>query len=313
MRIKTLILTLGLALGLVSHAFAFDVGIVAFQMSSETHARVANAAKAAAEAKGWKVTILNSAGAMPEHAAQIENLIQAKVGAIIIAMGKPVETDAQLADAKKAGIPVITVMSGGSDKTLFDVQVNEYSVGAQSSLYLLGQLNYQGNILVERFEGNVGTRIRGRILDAVLAENQAVKVLGSHAMARTASWRDDVKAGMEALLLRNQGKIDGIWASFDGQAYIIDDLLTQQGAKRGKPVLVSTDGGMETYRRIADKSSLLMATVMIPFEEMGKFAVEATDRIVVKKEAKEKVVPGPYFLMDAVLVDESNVGQYLKR
>src|SRR5262245_56349622 len=169
MRIKSLLLSLGLAVGLASQAFAFDVGIVAFQMSSETHARVANAAKAAAEAKGWKVTILNSAGAMPEHAAQIENLIQAKVGAIIVAMGKPVETDAQLTEAKKAGIPVITVMSGGSDKTLFDVQVNEYSVGAQSALYLLGQLGYQGNILVERFEGNVGTRIRGRILDAVLA------------------------------------------------------------------------------------------------------------------------------------------------
>jgi simple sugar transport system substrate-binding protein/ribose transport system substrate-binding protein len=139
-----------------------------------------------------------------------------------------------------------------------------------------------------------------------------VKVLGSHAMARTASWRDDVKAGMEALLLRNQGKVDGIWASFDGQAYIIDDLLAQQGAKRGKPVLVSIDGGAETYRRIADKSSLLMATVMIPFEDMGKFAVDAVERIVVKKEPKASVVAGPYHFMDAVLVDESNVAKYLK-
>jgi simple sugar transport system substrate-binding protein/ribose transport system substrate-binding protein len=55
-----------------------------------------------------------------------------------------------------------------------------------------------------------------------------------------------------------------------------------------------------------------MATVMIPFEDMGKFAVDAVDRIVVKKEAKEKVVTGPYHFMDAVLVDESNVAKYLK-
>jgi ribose transport system substrate-binding protein len=294
-------------------ARAFDLGIVAFQMSSETHARVANAAKAAAEAKGWKVTLLNSAGAMPEHAAQIENLIRAKVGAIVIAMGKPVETDAQLAEARKAGIPVITVMSGGSPHTLFDVQVNEYQVGAEAALYLLGQLGYQGNILVERFEGNVGTRIRGKILDAVLSENQAVKVLGQHSMARTASWREDVRAGMEALLLKNQGRIDGIWASFDGQAFIIDDLLGQAGAKRGKPVLVSIDGGPEAFRRIADPGSLLMATVSIPFEEMGAFAVEAAERIAVRKEPKDAVVKGPYHLMNAVLVDAGNVSQFLKK
>jgi hypothetical protein len=55
---------------LASPAFAFDVGIVAFQMSSETHARVANAAKDAATAKGWKVQILNSEGSLPRPTAR---------------------------------------------------------------------------------------------------------------------------------------------------------------------------------------------------------------------------------------------------
>jgi simple sugar transport system substrate-binding protein/ribose transport system substrate-binding protein len=299
-----------LALG--GPAAAFDLGIIAFQMSSETHARVANAAQAAAREKGWKVTLLNSAGAMPDHAAQIENLVQAKVGALVIAMGKPIEADEQLKAAKAAGIPVVTVMSGASPHALFDVQVNEYQVGAQAALYLLGQLRYQGNILQQRFDGNVGTRIRGRVLDAVLAENTAIKTIGSHSMARTASWREDVKAGMEALLLKNQGKVDGIWASFDGQAYVIDDILTRSGAVKGKPALVSIDGGPETYRRIADPSSTLMATVAIPFEEMGRRAVEAIDRIAVKKEPVDTLVQGPYLMLDAVLVDKSNVAQFLK-
>ncbi len=293
-------------------AQAFDLGVIAFQMSSETHARVANTAQAAAKEKGWKVTLLNSAGSMPDHTAQIENLIQAKVNALVIAMGKPIEADAQMKAAKDAGIPVITVMAGASPHALFDIQVNEYQVGAQAALYLLGQLRYQGNILTNRFEGNNGTRIRGRILDAVLAENTAVKVIGSHSMARTASWREDVKSGMEALLLKNQGKVDGIWASFDGQAYIIDDILARMGATKGKPALVSIDGSPETYRRIADPGSMILATVAIPFEEMGKKAVELVDEIVVKKQPAEKFVQGPYLMMDAVLVDQSNVKQFLK-
>jgi len=43
-------------------------------------------------------------------------------------------------------------------------------------------------------------------LDVILSENQAVKVLGNHTMSRTASWRDDVRNGMQALILQNKGK-----------------------------------------------------------------------------------------------------------
>lgn len=299
-----------LALG--SQAQAFEVGIIGFQFSSETHARVANAAAAAAKAKGWGVTLLNSEGALPKHAEQFDALIAKKVDAIIIAMGKPVEADAQFKAAKDAKIPVVTVQSGSSPHALFDIQTNEYKVGADAALYLLGQLGYQGNIVTARFDLNVASRIRGRILDAVLAENQAVKELGKFSMARTQSWRDDVRAGMQALLLQNQGKINGIWASFDGQAYIIDDLLQAQGVKKGQIPLVSVDGGKETYARIADPASTFLATVAIPFEAMGQQAVDAIQTIVVEKKPKETVTSGPYLFTDAVLVDKTNVQQFLK-
>jgi ribose transport system substrate-binding protein len=314
---KTLFRKAALAAGIVgalmaaTSARAFDVAIVGFQMSSETHARVANAASAAAKAKGWTATVLNSEGSLPKHAEQLDTLIQRKPGAIIVAMGKPVEAEAQLKAAKAAGIPVLTVMAGTSEHTLFDIQVNEYKVGADAALWLLGQINYQGNILTQRFEGNVGTRIRGRVLDAVLSENTGVKVVGTHTMARTQSWRDDVRNGMQALLLRNRDGLAGIWASFDGQAYVIDDLLKAQGVKKGQIALVSIDGGVETYRRIADPESTLMATVTIPFEEMGKRAVDAIDAIVVKKEAKASITTGPYLFLDAVVVDANNVKTFL--
>src|SRR5258706_10235784 len=125
-------------------AHAFKLGIIAFQMSSETHARVANAAAEAAKSLGWQVQILNSEGSLPKHAEQIEAMIQAKVDGLIIAMGKPVEADAQLAAAQKAGIPVITAVAGTSPYTLFDIQVNDYQIGAQATLYLLAKLNTKG-------------------------------------------------------------------------------------------------------------------------------------------------------------------------
>lgn len=293
-------------------AAAFDIGVIGFQFSSETHARVANAASEAAKAKGWGVTLLNSEGSLPKHAEQFEALIAKKVGAIIIAMGKPIEADAQFKAAKTAGIPVITVQSGASPHALFDIQTNEYKIGAEAALYLFGQMGYQGAIVTARFDLNAASRIRGKILDSVLSENTSVKELGKFSMARTQSWRDDVRAGMQALLLQNQGKIQGVWASFDGQAYIIDDLLKAQGVKKGQIPLVSIDGGVESYRRIADPDSTFMATVAVPFEEMGRMAVDAVDRIAVQKQPVKSVASGPYLFVDSVLVDQTNVAKFLK-
>ena len=134
------------ALAAAGAAHAFEVGVIAFQMSSETHARAANAASEAARAKGWTVTQLNAEGSLPKLAEQLDTLVNKKVDAIVVAMGKPVETDAQLQAAKEKGIPVVGVMSGASPHMLFDVEVNEYATGAQSVLYLLGKMGYQGNI-----------------------------------------------------------------------------------------------------------------------------------------------------------------------
>lgn len=298
--------------GFANSAQAFELGVIGFQFSSETHARVANAVAAAAKAKGWSVTLLNSEGSLPKHAEQFETLIAKKVDAIIIAMGKPIEADAQFKEAKDAGIPVITVASGASPYALFDIETDEYKVGADAALDLLGRLGFHGNIVTARFDLNSSTRVRGKILDVVLSENQAVKELGKFSMARTQSWRDDVRAGMQALLLQNQGKINGIWAAFDGQAYIIDDLLQSQGVKKGDIPLVSADGGPETYARIADPNSSLVASVSEPFEEMGQKAVDAVEAIAVKKQPKETITTGPYLFVDSVLVDQSNVKNFLK-
>ena len=287
-------------------AAAAEIGIVAFQMSSDTHARTANAAADHARAAGVEATVLNSEGAVPKHAEQVDTLIQKGVDGIILAMGKTQELDAQLAAAKAKGIPVITVMSGTSPHTAFDVNVNEAAVGAQIGMHLLGLMNFEGALMMQRYEGHGGTRMRGRIMDVILEENTGVSVAGTHSMARTQSWREDVRAGMEALILKNRGQFQAIWASFDGQGFVIDDLLREQGYKRGEVFLTGVDGGQEAFARIRDPESLFTATVAIPFESMGVAAVDAMMRLL-DGAAPEEITAGPFLYMDAVLVDSTNV------
>jgi ABC-type sugar transport system substrate-binding protein len=59
-------------------------------------------------------------------------------------------------------------------------------------------------------------------------------------------------------------------------------------------------------------ASTFTATVSIPFEEMGKQAVDAIQAIVVDKKPKETVTSGPYLFTEAVLVDKTNVDKFLK-
>ena len=80
-----------------------------------------------------------------------------------------------------------------------------------------------------------------------------------------------------------------------------------------KPVLISVDGGVETYRRIADPKSFLMATIAIPFERMGTESVNVLERLVVKKEPHDSINAGPYIYMQSELVDKTNVAQYIKK
>ncbi len=54
-----------------------------------------------------------------------------------------------------------------------------------------------------------------------------------------------------------------------------------------------------------------MATVTIPFEEMGRRAVEAVERIVLQGEPAAAMTPGPYLFLDAALVDRHNVQGFL--
>ncbi len=297
-----------LAAGLLfsSTAYCAQIGIIAFQMSADTHARTANAAVAEAESRGHTVTLLNSEGAVPRHAEQLDTLIQKGVDGIILAMGKTQELEAQLAAAKDKGIPVITVMSGASAHTAFDVNVNEAAVGAQVGMHLLGLMDYDGGLMLQRYEGHGGTRMRGRIFDVILEENTGVTVVGSHTMAKTKSWREDVRAGMEALLLKNRGDFEAIWTSFDGQAFVIDDLLREQGYKRGDVILTGVDGGQEAFARIRDPESLFTATVAIPFERMGAAAADAVEKMIQGTPANE-ITAGPFLYMDAVLVDGTNV------
>lgn len=254
---------------------ALKVGFVATNLSAESQARTAKQFEKIGKDKGWDLTILNSQGSIETQSTQVDNLVQMKVNAIVLAMGHPSEIMPSIKAANDAGIPVLTISSGYVDGVLADITSNDFVMGAKLSSHLLDSLGGKGNIIVIKFVKNVGCRKRGEVLDAMLPEYPEIKVLGEYTVAGTARFMDDTTSAMETFVTKFGDKIDGVWCAFDQLAYACSDVLQAQGYT-GVPV-VGIDGNDETFRRI--QNGTMNATVSQPFEDMANKAGDIIENI----------------------------------
>lgn len=289
--------------------FAIKVGFIATNFAAESQARVANAFEKLAKANGWEPILLNSRGSYETQANQLENLVQMKVNAIVMAMAHPLEIRPALEKAFAAGIPVITIDSGYVEGVIADITCDNFVMGAKISTYLVDSLGGQGNIVVIKFEKHHGTRKRGKVLDQVLSEYPGIKVLAEYTVPASARFMEDARSAMETFVQRFGKQINGVWCAFDQLAYSASDVLQEYGLKN--VIVVGVDGNEETFRRI--KAGTMTATVAQPFEEMAAIAIDLVKKIVIQKMKPSEAAPRKIIYVDAPLVDASNVDQYMSK
>jgi ABC-type sugar transport system substrate-binding protein len=291
--------------GSAASAAELKVGFVATNFAAEAQARVANAFENIAKEKGWNAQMLNSAGSIDTQSAQLENLLQMKVNAVVLAMAHPLEVRPALEKLFEANIPVITIDSGYVDGVVADITSDNFGVGAKMSTYLVDALGGNGNIILIKFEKHQGSRRRGKVMDAVLSEYPGVKVLAEYSVVATKSFMDDTRSAVETYVTRFGNQIDGVWCAFDQLAYAAGDVLSDR-LKDKKPIIVAADGNKETFRRIGD--GLMSATVAQPFEEMAAAAASLVEKIAVEGKTPEQATQGKkLFYVDTPLYDATNL------
>lgn len=291
----------------VGSAFAKDVkiGFVATNFSSEAQARVAARFEEIAKSKGWNAQMLNSAGSIETQGAQLENLFQMKVDAVVLAMAHPLEIKPALDKLFEAGIPVITIDSGYVDGVVADITSNNFGIGAKMSTYLADSLGGKGNIIVIKFEKHQGSRRRGKVMDIVLSEYPGINVLAEYSVVATKKFMDDTRSAMETYVTRFGDQIDGVWCAFDQLGYVAADVLGDK-LKDKKVVIVGADGNKETFRRIANGS--VTATVAQPFEDMADMAAKMVEQIVLDGKKPDEVTGGNKIIyVETPLYDAANL------
>ena len=291
--------------GGVAFAKEVKVGFVATNFAAEAQARIAKKFEALAQEKGWSAQMLNSAGSIDTQATQLDNLLQMKVDAVVLAMAHPQEIRPSLEKLFAAGIPVITIDSGYVDGVVADITSNNFGIGARMSTYLVDSLGGKGNIIVVRFEKHQGSRQRGKVLDAVLSEYPGISVLAEYSVVATKRFMDDTRSAMETYVTRFGDKIDGVWCAFDQLGYVAGDVLSER-LKTKKVVIVGADGNLETLRRIA--SGAMSATVAQPFEEMASMAADMVGKLIVDGKNASEVTGGKKIIyVDTPLYDATNL------
>ncbi|MBI9096145.1 MAG: sugar ABC transporter substrate-binding protein [Sphaerochaeta sp.] len=278
------------------------VGFIATNLSAESQARVAKQFKNIGEEKGWDLTILNSQGSIETQATQIDNLVQMKVDAIVLAMGHPSEIKPSISAANKAGIPVITIASGYVDGVVTDITANDFVMGAKITSHLFDTLGGKGNIVAIKFVKNAGCRKRGEVFDAILPEYPEIKLLDEYSVAATARFMDDTTSAMETFVTKYGDEIDGVWCAFDQLAYSCADVLQAQGYNDA--MVVGVDGNEETFRRI--ENGTMAATISQPFEEMANTASVIIEKII-SGVSPEDAAGSHILYVDAPLVTKATL------
>lgn len=107
------------------------VGVVVLASTATFDLTVAKGIKAQAQAAGWNYRELDSAGSIASANTNIEDLVTAKVNAIIVITAASTSLTAGLAQAQAAGIPVISQDGGLAPGVIGDLaNVNATSAGA---------------------------------------------------------------------------------------------------------------------------------------------------------------------------------------
>jgi galactofuranose transport system substrate-binding protein len=210
------------------------------------------------EANGYKLIFDDAQQKQENQIKAIRNFIQQDVDYIVVAPVVETGWDTVLAEAKKAGIPVILSdrMMTVSDPSLYLAWVggNFYKEGQDAIKWLNGYVKANKleskdlNIVI--LQGTIGSsaqvgRTKGELEG--IAANPHYKLLGKQTGEFTQAKGQEV---MESFLKANP-KIDIVFAENDNMAFGAIDAIKAVGKKPGKDIIIiSFDAVKEAFNRM---------------------------------------------------------------
>lgn len=234
------------------------------------------------------------------QANQMDQLINAKVDAIVVV---PVQADSlqpQVAAAKKAGVPIIPVNAALKNPDISgNVQPNDVKAGEEEMQMMADKLGGKGNIVILQGPlGQSGEIDRQKGIQNVLAKNPNIKVLAKD----TANWKRDEAVNKTKNWISAYGKdIDGVVAQNDDMGLGALQALKESGKKIP---IVGIDGIEDGLKAV--QSGDFIGTML----QNGTVELSAGLAVAAAIAKKEQVSSAPVYIMPKIT--KANVGVAMK-
>ncbi|GBD09392.1 Ribose import binding protein RbsB [Candidatus Thermoflexus japonica] len=248
------------------------------------------AEKAAAQ-YGVRLIVVDAQDDPAKEAANIEDLIQKKVSALLI---NPTDTKAvvpSIQKANQAGIPVFTVdRAAEGGEIVSHIASDNVAGGRMAAEFLCKALNGKGKVVeLEGIPGTSAARDRGKGFNDYLKE----QCPGLEVIARQPADFNRAK-GLQVFenILQAQPQIDGVFAHNDEM--VLGAIQAAEAAGRTGIIFVGFDAIDDAVKAV--KEGKLAATVAQQPAEMGRLAVEMAVKYL-RGEKVEKFIPVPLSLV----------------
>lgn len=243
------------------------VAVVTPHMSAATTKYVIERFKAAAEAKGWEVSVTDTAGDFSLQVSRIEDAVAQKADAIVLGMGDPTQITKGMESAQRAGIPVFGLDAGVAPGVVANVTSDNTDMGKTTAEALIKEIGGKGTILIYTYDQHFGVRERAVAAEAVFKANASITILEKKHI-HVPGQLEDARKITEDLLAKHPGvgSISGIWAGWDEPA--MGAVQAIQAAHRTEIKVVGIDGMPFAKAEVA-KGGPLFATDAQDFDGMA--------------------------------------------
>lgn len=232
------------------------IGVSVYDMSSFITAGKAGM-ESYAKANNIKLAWNSANLDVSTQADQVQQLINAKVDAIVVVPVQANSLQPQVAAAKAAGIPIIPVNAELDNPDISgNVQPDDVKAGADEMQMMADKLGGKGNIVVlEGPLGQSGQTNRQKGIDKVLKKYPGIKVLAKD----TANWKRDEAVNKMKNWLSAYGKgIDGVVSQNDDMG--LGALQALKEAGRTDVPIVGIDGIQDGLNAV--KSGQFIGTML---------------------------------------------------
>jgi ribose transport system substrate-binding protein len=259
--------------------------------------------QAAAEAKGWTVNVIDTAGDVAALNSRLQDVVTQEVDAIVINVD-PTQVPA-LKDANDAGIPVFGMDAGSVPELVVNVTSNGYEMAAVTASYVVDRLNGAGNVVLFEFPPYPPVQKRGVIAEAIFANSPDINIVDTVVPDVTDGGIADSRAKMEAILAANPepGSISAVWAAWDQPALGALQAIEAAGREDEGIIIVGIDANPQALDAITAGGNF-EATIAQDFTGIGQTVADQVETVLNGGTLTRKTVYVPTKLVTADNVAE---------